>query len=219
MSGSGPPFPRPLPGSNSIGSFSVGISQIGDIPSFDVWSTILSEYANSPAITGVITSMFAALDMTTNFENFFDAYFDLATAFGEGLNNWGRILQVNRVLQLGTGTFFGFDQAVPGVTTFGFGALFSGSNNTTNFSLSDNAYRVLLLAKAAANISDGSIKSINSILSALFPGRGNAYVIDNFDMSLTYRFDFSLSTLERAIVEQSGVLPKPSGVAASVSSL
>lgn len=217
MSGAGPPFPRPLPGSNSIGSFSVGISQIGDIPSFDLWSTILAQYANSSAITGVITSMFAALDMTTNFENFYDAYFNLGLAYGEGLNNWGRILQVNRVLQVGTGIFIGFAQQLPGVTTFGFGALYSGSNNTTNFALSDTSYRALLLAKAAANISDGSIKSINSILSGLFPGRGNAYVADGQNQTLTYTFDFALTPVEQAIVGQSGVLPKPSGVAAFVS--
>ena len=219
MSGSGPPFPRPIPGSNAIGSFVVGVSQIGDIPSFDVYATILAQYANSPAITGVIYSMFAALDMTTNFESFFDTYFNLATAYGEGLNNWGRILQVSRVLQVGTVIDFGFEQAVPGVTTFGLGAWSNGVQNTQNIALSDNAYRVLLLAKAAANISDGSIKSINMILSALFPGRGNAYVMDGQNMTLTYTFAFSLSPLERAIVDQSGVLPKPSGVAAFVSSL
>jgi Protein of unknown function (DUF2612) len=218
MSGAGPPFPRPIPGSNSIGRFTIGVSPIGTIPAFDFWSTVLSQYANSDGITGVIASMFQALDMTENFDNFFDAYFNLATAYGAGLDNWGRILQVSRVLQIGTGpVYWGFQQAVPGVTTFGFGAWSSGSNATQNFPLSDSAYRTLLLAKAAANISDGSIKSINKILVGLFPGRGNAYVTDGQNMTMVYTFAFPLSVVEQAIVAQSGVLPKPAGVLATVS--
>lgn len=214
---SGPPFPRPIPGSNSVGRFSIGISPIGTIPAFDVWSSILSQYANSSGITGVIVSMFQALDMTENFDNFYDAYFNLSTAYGEGLNNWGRILQVSRVLQLPAATYFGFNQALPGVDTFGFGTFFSSGNATNNYALSDSQYRVLLLAKAAANVSDGSIKSINSILSGLFPGRGNAYVADGQNMTMVYTFAFPLSVVEQAIVQQSGVLPKPAGVSATVS--
>jgi len=217
MSGAGPPFPRPVPGSNAIGRFRVGVSPIGDIPAFDVWSSVLSQYANSDGITGVIVSMFQALDMTQNFSSFYDYYYNLATASGEGLNNWGRLLQVSRVVQVAAGTYFGFAQALPGVTTWGFGTFYSGSGNTNNFALSDSTYRVLLLAKAAANISDGSIKSINKILSGLFPGRGNAYVVDGQNMTLTYTFAFPLSPVEQAIISQTGVLPKPAGVLASVS--
>lgn len=219
MSGAGPPFPRPIPGSNTIGKFTIGVSPIGTIPAFDVWATVLSQYANSDGITGVIVSMFQALDMTENFDNFFDAYFNIATAYGEGLNNWGRILLVNRVLKLPSAIYFGFNQALPGINTFGFGTFFTSGAATNNYALPDPQYRTLLLAKAAANISDGSIKSINMILSGLFPGRGNAYVADGQNMTMTYTFAFSLSPVEQAIVTQSGVLPKPSGVAASISSL
>jgi Protein of unknown function (DUF2612) len=217
VTGAGPPFPRPIPSSNAIGRFSIGLSPIGTIPAFDEWSTVLSQYANSPGITGVIVSMFQALDMTQNFDNFFDAYFNLATAYGAGLDNWGRILQVSRVLQLPAATYFGFHEALPGIDTFGFGTFFSPGNATNNYALSDSEYRILLLAKAAANISDGSIKSINSILMGLFPNRGNAWVTDGQNMTLVYTFAFPLSVVEQAIVQQSGVLPKPTGVLASVS--
>lgn len=213
----GPPFPRPLAGSNSIGRFIVGQGQIGNIPLLDPWESILSQYANSGGITGVITSFFAAMDVTELTDEFYDASFNIITAFGAGLDNWGRILQVSRVLQVGTIINFGFNQARPGVTTFGFGAWSNGAKSTQNIALSDSAYRVLLLAKAAANISDGSIKSIDSILSALFPGRGNAYVSDGQNMTMQYVFAFHLTPLERAIVLQSGVLPKPSGVSATLS--
>jgi hypothetical protein len=82
---------------------------------------------------------------------------------------------------------------------------YSGAPLTTNFALSDDAFRVLIFAKALSNITDGSIKAINQLLINLFPGRGNAYVVDNLDMTMVYTFEFSLSTVEAAIMAQSGV--------------
>jgi len=216
MSGDGPPFPRPVPGSNAIGRFQVGLSQIGTIPVMDPWSTVFAQYANSSAITGVIMSFFAALDITKWTDDFFDSVFNISTAYGAGLDTWGNILQVSRILKLPAATYFGFNEALPGVDTFGFGTFFSPGNATNNYALSDSQYRILLLAKTAANISDGSIKSINMILMGLFPNRGNAYCQDNQDQTMEYVFTFPLSTVELAIVQQSGVLPKPPGVAASV---
>jgi 5,10-methylene-tetrahydrofolate dehydrogenase/methenyl tetrahydrofolate cyclohydrolase len=67
-----------------------------------------------------------------------------------------------------------------------------------------------------ANISNGSIKSINSILMSLFGESGNAYCTDGGDMTMTYHFDFELTPVQAAIVGQSNVLPKPVGVASSI---
>ena len=93
--------------------------------------------------------------------------------------------------------YFGFAQAVPGVQSwneglvngsFLGGVFYSGSNLTSAFSLSDAAFRRLILAKAAANISNGSIPVVNSILRGLFPGRGNAYVTDQFGSTKYFGF-------------------------------
>ena len=35
-------------------------------------------------------------------------------------------------------------------------------------------------------------------------------------MTMTYTFEFALTPVEQAIVEQSGVLPRPTGVSSSV---
>ena len=48
---SGPDPFRPKTGSNGIGGFVIGVSPIGDIPPFDFWKTIISQYANSDVIT------------------------------------------------------------------------------------------------------------------------------------------------------------------------
>jgi len=213
----GPNLPRPIPGSNAISSgFKIGVSTIGTIPPFDYWNTVLAQYANSPIITGLIADFFQWIDKTEGFDDFFDAIFNVDTAFGYGLDVWGRIVGVSRTLNVGAGTFFGFAQGQPGTQPWNQGTFYSGASLTTNFILADAPYRVLIFAKALANISDGSIKSINNILMNLFPGRGNAYCTDGLDMTMTFTFTFPLTPVELAIVGQSGALPRPVGVAATV---
>ena len=282
----GPPYP-PLPGagSNAVGRLIVGQSQIGDIPPFDWHLTIISQFANSPILTTLIGNFFAYIDQTANLDAFYDLIWNIDTAQGVGLDIWGRIVGVNRVLQIAGAAYFGFAEALPGSLSwndagppsygpflgfaeagdgqpFGFGTFglyktylspqgiggifYSGETLTQNYRLADQSYRQLILAKAAANITDGSIPAINQILMTLFPNRGNCYVTEGSQaagswfgfaesqnaqpfnqapfytgqtiptMTMTYTFEFQLSPVELAIVQQSGVLPKSTGVAASV---
>lgn len=210
---------------------------------FNVSDTIISQYANSPIITAILQNFSQAIDPTADFNLFYNDVWNIDTASGEGLDIWGRIIGVNRVLPLATASYFGFAEA--GNVGFGNGPFYSGQPLATNFYLSDDAYRLLLLVKAATNITDGSTKAINAALMSLFPSRGNAYVeeptatADYFMfgevlgstgfgaesfytarptsvMHINYVFDFALEPFEIAIVEQSGVLPKPSGVAVTI---
>lgn len=213
----GPDLTAPLPGSNAIGVFSIGISPIGTIIPFNFWDTIISQYANSPIITTLIGNFDQYVDQTFNFDQFYDNIWNVATAQGIGLDIWGRIVGVTRILQIvNAGEYLGFEEALPGSDPFNQAPFFSGQPVTTNFALTDPAYRILIYAKALANISDGSIKSINAILRALFPARGNAFVVDGLDMTMAYKFAFALTPVELAIIEQSGALPKSTGVSASV---
>ncbi|MGO7089502.1 DUF2612 domain-containing protein [Rhizobium leguminosarum] len=246
MVDTGPPYPRPPAGiPNGIGQFEIGVSPIGTYPGFDVWQTVISQYANSPILTQLILDIDAYIDQTQNLDVFYDFVLNLDTAEGYGLDVWGRIVGVNRVLQVNAGNWFGFEEATPGSYTFGQGSYYSGTSLTSNYALSDEAYRTLIFAKAAANITNGSIPAINRILMMLFPNRGNAYVTEGSQqgewfgfaesvnaqgfnqaafysgsalasMTMTYTFEFQLSSVELAIVQNSGVLPKPTGVKASV---
>ncbi len=129
--------------------------------------------------------------------------------------------------------WLGIDPTVTG------GAFYAGGSITSNYAASDLLYRQLIYAKAAANITSGSIPAINGLLLSLFPGRGNCYVqegasqtffgfnesgdADPFGQSafyagqnlttmmIAYVFTFPLTPLDRAIVAQSGVLPTPVG--------
>ena len=213
----GPAYPQESSDSNAIGNFIIGVSTIGDIPTFNVWKTIIAQYANSAILTRLIENMDAYLDPTINFQNFFDQVFNVDTAIGHGLDVWGRIVGVSRVLSVpSSDEYLGFEEALPGSEPFNQAPFFSGQQVTNNFILTDNAYRTLIFVKALANICDGSIPAINQILLNLFPNRGNCFVVDNLDMTMAYKFEFVLSALELAIIAQSGALPKSTGVSTSV---
>ena len=220
MTGPPYPWPNPVPGSNAIGTFAIGISPVGSIVPFQYWSTIISQYANSNIITTLIGNFDQYLDQTQNLDAFFDNIWNVNTAQGYGLDTWGNIVNISRVLTVANPGFsFGFEEAVqPGgvIGTFGQGAFYSGAGITSSFTLSDTSYRLLIFAKALTNICDGSTPAINQILLSLFPGRGPCYVTDGQNMTMTYTFRFGLTSVELAIVESSGVLPKPVGVLATV---
>lgn len=222
---SGPPYPpAPVAGSNAIGKFIIGVSPLGTISPFVFWTTVISQYANSPILTQLIQNFDDCLDQTQNFDNFYDDIWNIATAQGVGLDIWGRIVGVTRIIQLpNANLYFGFEEAGTGNPNSnpwgpgGAGVWYNGVPNTNNVALSDDAFRILIYAKALANISDGSIKSINQILINLFPNQGgNAYCTDGLNMTMTYTFGWQLTPVQLAIVSQSGVLPKSIGVSASI---
>lgn len=219
---SGPPYPHPspVPGSNAIGSFIIGVSPIGTISSFDEWQTVISQYGNSPIISQLCSNMGQYVDQTVNFDAFFDTIWNVDTAVGVGLDIWGRIVGVNRVLQLPADPlpYLGTEEAgTPTLLTpYNVAPFYSGAPLTNNFALTDDAYRLLIFAKALANICDGSIPSINQLLLNLFPNLGNCYVADGLNLTMTYVFSFILSPVQFAIVQNSGVLPRTSGVAVNI---
>lgn len=217
---SGPDIDRPRRGFTIGVSTIGGLDPIGDVNIFDVWKTIISQYANSSILTQLILNMDAYLDPTDPLDSFFDLTWNVDTAQGWGLDVWGRIVDVSRTLSVPLdSTYFGFEEAGVSANPFNQAPFFSGQQLNNNFILTDSAYRTLIFAKALANICDGSIPAINQILLNLFPNRGNCFVVDNLDMSMTYQFNFTLSQVELAIVEQSGALPKSTGVSSNVTVL
>lgn len=215
MTGPSYPHPDPAPGSNAIGVFQIGVSPVGTISTFDPWVTVLAQYANSLRLTAMLTSFNAAVDETPELDDFYDLIWNVMTAEGNGLDIWGRIVGVSRTLAVAPGApapTFGFNE--PGNDWVGFNqAPFTqGETIASNITLTDDQFRPVVLAKAATNIWDGSIAGLNSILLALFQGRGTPYVRDNQNMSITYVFQVVLTAIEQAIIESAGVLPQPTGI-------
>jgi hypothetical protein len=131
VEGNGPtgrqyPFP-PAPGTNAIGVGQIGVAQIGDIPAFDFWQTVASQYGNSSKLLGMLTSFYAAADQTQNFESFYDNIWNIETANGYGLDVWGRIVGINRVLEVVSTEWFGFQESLPGCLSWNTGVTFAWS--------------------------------------------------------------------------------------------
>lgn len=178
----------------------------------NIVQTEQSQYANSPVLDALINGNNAYFDPSAMAQMLYDDIWNVATAQGYGLDVWGRIVGVGRTLQVSP-KWFGFEEAGNiSADPFGQSPFYPGSQTTNNFALSDAAYRVLIYAKAAANIWDGSTPGLNKILLMLFPGRGNAYAANTGPLAITYTFFFQLTPVETAVLLQSGVLPAPAGV-------
>lgn len=180
--------------------------------------TVISQYDQAPTLNAWIEAFNQWIDPEKNIDEFFDRVWNIDTAIGYGLDVWGRILGIGRVIAVADGNYWGFNEATD-ADTYGPGGespFYSGQKLTSNVMLDDQGFRTLLLAKAAANICDGSIPGINQILLMLYAGRGNCYVVDNLDMTMTYKFEFAMTPLEQSIAIAAGILPKPAGVTAAV---
>lgn len=186
----------------------------------NVSETIYAQFANSPRIRTIVNSMDQSLDPRSLIETFFFNVVDLETATGWGLDVWGRIVGVSRIIEVASGRWFGFDgasDATNTITPFNEAPFFNVSSSdglTSNYVLSDDAFRKLILAKAAANITNGSITDLNSILMTLF-GSDTQHIWVEEDTStrtMTIIFNFDISLVDATILETSGVLPRPTGV-------
>lgn len=184
----------------------------------NVRQTLLSQYANAPRIQTLIAGWNQMLDPASLIAQWYQLVWNLQTAQGYGLDVWGRIVGVPRVLSLSAQSYLGFFESSD-LTQEGFGQVpwYSGGDATNNYRLADDGYRQLIYAKALANITDCSVLSLNAILRTLFAGQGDAWVEDNTNMSMTYAFGFVPTDVQVSIIENAGVLPRPAGVAVSYS--
>ena len=194
------------------------------------WSeTLLSQYCDAPTITGLLDSFNSAVDPTVDIANFYLNIWDVYTAVGNGLDIWGAIVNVPRYLQIPlSANYLGFKEAYlapyasTGPQPFGQAPFFTSISSTSTYALSDTVYRQLILIKAAVNIGNLAVPQINALLQKFFGASiegspsGIAYVVDTLNQGFTYHFNFVPSVVQLAIVQNSGVFPRPAGVAVTV---
>lgn len=189
----------------------------------DIETTIISQYANSSRIVQLVQNMNEYIDPRANMTAFYNFVWNVDTAQGFGLDIWGNIVGVSRLLQIpGDDPIVGFDNASNNPddwTPMSQGRFATGDEVTTSYRLDDTAYRTLILTKALSNITATTAPGINQLLKNLFPNRGKAFVRDLGNMAMEFVFNFSLTDVEYAILTQSGALPHPAGVAYSVTQI
>jgi hypothetical protein len=208
-------------------NFNNDVIWTSSVPSNDppLWQqTLLSQYVASPTLTALIQSFSDAISPSVDIANFYRNIWSVATAVGNGLDIWGQIVGVSRYLQIPSSTYLGYEEAFrtasssTGAQPFNQAPLYNGTTATSTFALSDAQYRRLIMVKAAANISNLSIPQINSLLRAEFgtpngsDPYGQAYVQDLGGMAFNYNLNFHPSAMQIAIINNSGVFPRPAGV-------
>jgi beta-lactam-binding protein with PASTA domain len=210
----------------TIVSFVLSLGAPATGTAFDFEATVISQYANSPTILQLVSNLNQYIDQSTNFANFYNFVWNVDTAVGFGLDIWGKIVGVSRLLQIpNTTDYVGFDNGTrspPDWQSMGSdqppyndppvgGAMYTGFNATSTYLLGDDAYRQLILAKAFANICTTTAPAINTILQNLY-GPGTAWVLNTGPMAISYNLTFTPSAIQLAILQQSGVIPTPPGV-------
>lgn len=183
--------------------------------------TLLSQFANSPTIVSLIESFNDAIDPSVDLNNFYDFVWNVDTAQGFGLDIWGKIVNISRLLTVdATVQYLGYKEALAAApqasdpAPFDQAPFYNGVQVTSTVSLADDAYRQLIMVKALANITNCTAPNLNKLLQFLFADRGLAFVPDTGNMTIRYVFTFDLTDVERAIVLKSGALPRPAGVLA-----
>lgn len=145
---------------------------------------------------------------------FYDKVFNILTAEGAGLDVWGNIIGIGRNIKVKskarTDKFFGFENSEE--APFDVSPFYSDDADSEIISLADNAYRELLLIKAAANIASTNAENMTELLERLYSGRGDFYILEVGTMKLRYIFEFYLEPFEEALASRRDLPPKPAGV-------
>lgn len=162
-------------------------------PSIDFEKHIFWQYNNSPAIKSLINAkqQWFNENQVNYWTDWVRDVLNITTANDYGLAIWGILLGIPRVYDVG------------GVST----------------TLNTEQFRTVILARLKLLHMRGTVPEINSLLDFLFGKYGKAYVVDNYDMTLTYRFNFNLSPLQIAVLQTVTLLPRPAGVEISLVSL
>lgn len=185
--------------------------------------TILAQYAGSQKLRSIIETFNTTIDTGKFLDDFYDVIWNIDSADTYGLDVWGKIVVVSRLLTVTPSEkFFGYGEAtnttpvIDDPQPFDQAPFYTGEQQTSTISLTNDAYRKLIMLKAMANITNCTIPNMNKMLMYMFGSSGKAYVRNDGGMVMTYVFEFELSTVELAIVQSSGALPSPAGVTVNI---
>ena len=183
------------------------------ISDIDALAPVQSQYAASPRILGLLVRKAALLDPGKDILLWYDGIFNPRTAEGVGLDIWGRIVGIGRMLWMANTQFFGF--AYQNLENFDQAPFWNDGLAQGQYPLSDDAYRFLVFYKAAANIGRGDMQSVNRLLSSLFEpahDSGTCCVLEIGPMEIRAIFNWYLTPYEEAVLLQYGLLNRPAGV-------
>lgn len=134
--------------------------------------------------------------------------FDLRTANDFGLTVWAVLLNI---------PIFVTSTDAPGKPIWGFGVYRENFNNgnfasTGGSGLSTEQKRTVLRLRYFQLVTRGTVPEVNAFLAYLFEPLGKAWVVDGYDMTARYVFNFPLSSALEMVLTEYDLLPRPAGV-------
>ena len=155
--------------------------------SVDLEQNVIWQYANAKAFTALVNAEqdWYSQNVTEFFNFWRDKMLNLDRADDFGLSVWGKILNFKRQILLKDGSVY---------------------------ILSTEAYRLLLKGQFLKMTTNGSISDANRYLQLLFGSQGAAYCLDNYDMTISYIFEFKPTQEQLFLLENVDFLPRPAGV-------
>lgn len=189
--------------------------------SFTPSDVILRQYNNSIKMKSLIYLWWKAIRLNEFEDNLYSKIWDIDTCETHGLDIWGKIINIPRTMSYSrSGAYLGFREAkydgsltlIDDPQPFNTYPFYSRQYDTNGLvALSDQYYRKAIYMKAMANISDCTVPNLNRMLIYMFGSSGNAWVEHDGPMKMSYHFDFTPDEAELAIIQNSSILPRPSG--------
>ena len=168
---------------------------------------VQSQYAGSPRMVSILEGCREHILPDADIALFYDMAFNVETAQGKGLDAWGYIVGVERT--------------IPEMEVDDGDIVPTGDMITLN----DDGFRTLVMHKAASNIMDSTLASMNYLLKKLYPEH-TCYVqlasqytevsgtyVDNNPMEIVYFFNGEdLTTTELSVFAYIGDYNRGAGV-------
>lgn len=158
---------------------------VESLPNAYYLGLITSEY-KLPKFNLWLTAVLNIATDISNLLSFINSAFDLNFAVGAQLDALGVIIGVSRIVPF---------QPSGGVSPM----------------LTDDVYRILLLATVANNQWDGKIGSLYPIWKQLFPS-GNIIIVDNQNMTATIVMTGTFSSIIQDLITNGMIVPRPQAV-------
>lgn len=191
-----------------------------DIQAFDfnvnLLQAILWQYNEATALQSILQqkSDWYSINQTQFWQDWYDNVFNLQTADDFGLQVWAIILDLPLLVVQSPPdspvVAWGFEDTHK---NFEHGNFFSTGGDAIQ--LTREQARIALRLRYFQMTTNATVPQINRILKILF-GDGQAYVVDNEDMTIEYVFTFTPSAKLNFVLQKYDLLPRPAGVDYSI---
>lgn len=186
-------------------------------------NNIYIEFEQATSLNNLLAGL--APYLTIDEETFYTDFFNIQTCIGDGLDNWGKLLNLPRVIYMADLTScFGFGTGeLPDPVATGYPQNFNNGNfwggQTAGFTLTDDQYRFLLRLKYFSLTTNASLAALNKAINIsvqLINPLHKAKFSETGLMALTLEVNFYFNNFQYAVFSDRQFMPIPVGVSYTI---